>query len=282
MDVPKFDRRAVPAQVPRHLPNAGVVTYPPRATLGPRLQPAYQLVLVHTGSARVTVNGLPRDIPAGHVGLLLPGTTEFFAFAPDRQTRHSWIAAAPAYLDGELCRRLDRTTPCLPLSATMQTCVDLGREVADVDDPERRPVLAAVARAALALYVAEATHAASAQRAEHPAVARARELARRRAAEGIRVSDLAREVGLSMEHLVRLFRRQTGLTPGAVLREERLSHGMHLLQHTGLTVAEVARRSGFVSPHHFARSVRAATGMTPSELRSRSWVGQAWTDPGSD
>jgi len=30
-----------------------VVTYPPRATLGPRLQPAYQLVLVHTGSARV-------------------------------------------------------------------------------------------------------------------------------------------------------------------------------------------------------------------------------------
>jgi AraC-like DNA-binding protein len=281
MDVPKFDRRAVPAHAPRHLANAGVVTYPPRATLGPRLQPAYQLVLVHTGSARVTVNGLPREIPAGHVGLLLPGTTEIFAFAPDRQTRHSWIAAAPAYLDGELCRRLDRTTPCLPLSATLQTCVDLGRAVAAVDDPEQRPVLAAVARAALALYVAEATHAAAAQSTEHPAVARARELARRRAAEGISVSDLAREVGLSMEHLVRLFRRQTGLTPGALLREERLSHGMHLLQHTGLTVAEVARRSGFVSPHHFARSVRAATGMTPSELRSRSWVGQAWTDPGS-
>src|SRR5919201_669205 len=123
--------------------------------------------------------------------------------------------------------------------------------------------------------------AGSPQRAEHPAVTRARELARRRAAEGISVSDLACEVGLSLEHLVRLFRRQTGLTPGAVLREERLSHGMHLLQHTGLTVAEVARRSGFVSPHHFARSVRAATGMSPSELRAGSWVGQAWTDPGS-
>src|SRR5437588_11014437 len=47
MDVPKFDRWAGPAHVPRHLPNAGVVTYPPRATLGPRLQPDYQLVLVH-------------------------------------------------------------------------------------------------------------------------------------------------------------------------------------------------------------------------------------------
>ena len=281
MDVPNFDRWAVPAHVPPRLPNAGVVTYPPRATLGPRLQPDYQLVLVHTGSARVTVNGIPREIPAGHVGLLLPGTTELFAFAPDRQTRHSWIAAAPAYLDGELRRLLDGTTPCLPLSATMQTCVVLGREVAAVDDPERRPVLAAVARAALALYVAEATHAAIAQSREHPAVARAREIARLHAAEGIGVSDLAREVGLSMEHLVRLFRRHTGMTPGALLREERLSHGMHLLQHTGLTVAEVARRSGFVSPHHFARSVRAATGMTPSELRSRSWVGQTWTDPGS-
>jgi AraC family transcriptional regulator of arabinose operon len=269
------------AQVPRRLPNAGVVTYPPRATLGPRLQPEYQLVLVHTGSARVTVHGIPREIPAGHVGLLLPGTTEFFAFAPDRQTRHSWIAAAPAYLDGELCRLLNGTTPCLPLSATMQTCVGLGCEV--------RPSMILSGGRCSQRWPEQPWRStwprqrmpASAQRAEHPAVARAREIARRRAAEGISVSDLAREVGLSMEHLVRLFRRQTGLTPGAVLREERLSHGMHLLQHTGLTVAEAARRSGFVSPHHFARSVRAATGMTPSELRSRSWVGQAWTDPGS-
>src|SRR5918911_736890 len=149
MDVSKCDWRVLPAQGPRRRPNAGVVTYPPRATLGPRVQHDYQLVLVHTGSAHVTVNGLRREIPAGHVGLLLPGTTEFFAFAPDRQTRHSWIAAAPAYLDGELCRQLDGTTPCLPLSATLQTCVDLGREVAAIDDPERRPVLAAVARAAL-------------------------------------------------------------------------------------------------------------------------------------
>jgi hypothetical protein len=143
MDVPKFDRWAVPAHVPRHLPNAGVVTYPPRATLGPRQQPDYQIVLIHTGSARVTVNGSAREIPAGHVGLLLPGTTEFFAFAPDRQTRHSWIAAAPAYLDGDLCRLLDGTTPCLPLSSAMQMCVGLGREVAAIDDPELRPVLAA-------------------------------------------------------------------------------------------------------------------------------------------
>ena len=274
MDVPEFDRRAA-AQAPRCPPNVGVVTYPPRATLGPRVQPDYQLVLVHTGSARVTVDGIPREIPAGHVGLLRPGATEFFAFARDRQTRHSWIAAAPGYLDDELCQLLDGATPCLPLSATMQTCVGLGRDVAAIDGPERWPVLAAVAKAALALYVAEATHAAAAHSAEHPALARAREIARRRAAEGIGVSELAREVGLSMEHLVRLFRRQTGMTPGALLREERLSHGMHLLQHTGLSVAEVARRSGFASPHHFARSVRAATGMTPSELRARSWVRQA-------
>src|SRR5437763_17217635 len=92
MDVPKFDRWAVPAHVPPRLPNAGVVTYPPRATLGPRLQPDYQLVLVHTGSARVTVNGKPQEIPAGHVGLLLPGTTEYFASRPTG--RHA-IAVSP-------------------------------------------------------------------------------------------------------------------------------------------------------------------------------------------
>jgi AraC family transcriptional regulator of arabinose operon len=227
---------------------------------------------VHTGSAYVSVDGVTREIGAGQVGLLLPGAVEFFAFARTRETRHSWITLPPSYLDDDERRALGQVRDCLSLSPAMQACVEVGCEVAEVDDPARRPVLVAVARAALALYVAEATYAAVAQRAAHPAVTRACEVARRRAREGIGVQDLAREVGLSTEHLVRLFRRDTGLTPGAFLRAERLAHGMHLLEHTGLPVAEVAQQSGFASPHHFARCLRAAVGLTPTQLRTRHWA----------
>jgi AraC family transcriptional regulator of arabinose operon len=207
------------------------------------------------------------------VGLLLPGKTESFTFARDRPTRHSWIALAPQMIDGATRQALDSALCCLPLSAELTTCVDLAYQVDVVDTPSERPVLTALAGAALALYLAQAQHQHRAHVSKHAAVVgHAREIARRRATQGIGVDDLAREVGVSPEHLVRLFRRHAGVTPGALLREERLAHALHLLTHTGLTVADVARQSGFASPHHFARVVRAATGMTATQLRARSWA----------
>lgn len=281
--VPILDRAAALTCLPHRSPNGGIVLYPPGATLGPRVQMDYQLVIVHTGSAHVTIDGVPRDIPAGHVGLMRPGSVEFYAFARHRETRHSWVAVSPRQLESATRQALDATVPCLPLSAAMQTCVELARDTTIVDDPADQPVLRAMATAALTLYVAEAAHMATTRAAEHPAIARARLMARRRATEGIGVAELARDAGMSSEHLVRLFRRHAGITPGALLREERLSHAIHLLAHTGLPVAEVARRSGFASPHHFARCIRATMGMTPTELRAHRWAApaNASTAPGT-
>jgi len=268
--VPISDRD--PDAAPRALPNTGCVVYPPRATFGPRLQLDYQLVLVHVGVARVTVDGAERDILSGHVGLLRPGHEEVYAFRRDGETRHSWIAVPPRALDDAARAALDAAPDLLPLSTALEACVEIGRGTVAVDEPERRPVLAAVGRAALALYVAEGAHAPTARTRVHPAVARARLLARERAHEGIKVDELARDVGVSPEHLVRLFRRDLATTPGAILRAERLAHATRLLAQTGLSVAEVAHRSGFASPHHLARCLRAATGRTPTELRAQSWA----------
>jgi AraC-like DNA-binding protein len=270
--VPISDRDPDAAPPPRALPNTGFVVYPPRATFGPRLQRDYQLVLVHAGAARVTVDGAGRDIPSGHVGLLRPGHKEVYAFGCDGETRHSWIAVPPRALDDAARAALDAAPDLLPLSTALEAYVEVGRGTVAVDEPERRPVLTAVGRAALALYVAEGAHAPLAQTRVHPAVARARLLARARAHEGIGVDELARDVGVSPEHLVRLFRRDLATTPGAILRAERLAHATRLLAQTGLSVAEVAHRSGFASPHHLAHCLRAATGRTPTELRARSWA----------
>jgi len=270
--VPIFDHEPDAVLMLRSLPNTGFVVYPPRATFGPRLQPDYQLVLVHAGAAHVTIDGAGRDIPSGHVGLLRPGHEEAYSFRRDGETSHSWIAVPPRELDDVMHAALDAAPDLLPLSTALAACVEIGRGTGAVDDPERRPVLAAVGRAALALYVAEGAHALTAQTRVHPAVARARILARERAHEGIGVGALARDVGMSPEHLVRLFRRDLDTTPGAILRAERLAHATRLLAQTGLSVAEVAHRSGFASPHHLAHCLRAATGGTPTELRAQSWA----------
>lgn len=268
VDVRILDR----GDVPTPLPNGGTIVYPARAVFGPRVQQDYQLVLVHTGSVHVSVDGVVREIPPGHVGLLRPGGRESFVFARDRETHHGWIALPPHNLDEKARAALDAAPWCLPISEAMQACMDLACSTMSIDDPDGRPVLTAIARAALALYAAEATHVPGATPTEHPAVTHARALARKSACEGLNVQDLARSAHISPEHLVRLFRRDLGTTPGALLRAERRAHGMHLLTHTGLSVAEIAHQSGFASPHHFAQALRAAIGMSPTELRAHGWA----------
>jgi AraC family transcriptional regulator of arabinose operon len=232
--------------------------------------------LVHTGSARLPLEARGREIRAGQVGLLRPGTTEYLEYAEACTTHHSWIALPPSYLEEDERAALDRVSDCLSLSSAMLQCSDAACAVATLDAAaSHRPVLVALARAALALYVAEARQVAMMRASMHPAIAQARSIARHRACDGLEVQDLAREVGLSPEHLVRLFHREVGVTPGAFLRAERLSRAMYLLEHTGLSVAEIAYRCGFARSQHLARCLQQATGMTATQLRAHWWTAPA-------
>src|SRR4051812_40507357 len=112
--VPIPDRAVTGAGLPHRSPNAGSVLYPPGATLGPRVQMDYELVVVHSGAIHVSVDGAGREIPAGHVGLMLPGAVELYAFARDRETRHSWVALGPRRLDEQMCQALDKVIACIP------------------------------------------------------------------------------------------------------------------------------------------------------------------------
>jgi AraC family transcriptional regulator of arabinose operon len=210
--------------------------------------------------------------------MLMPGTTEFFVFGQGQETTcHSWIAMPPDLLERDLLTALAVSPRCLPLSSAMTACVNAGIAIARVDDPQQPTVLSAIARAALLLYVSEARRAREEGVHEHVAVTLARSIARQHAREGLTVNDLAKTVGVSPEHLVRLFRRDLGTTPGALLRAERLTHAVQLLTHTGLSVAEVAHQAGYADAHHFARSLRRVTGLTATELRRRNWTGQDTT-----
>jgi AraC-like DNA-binding protein len=273
--VSNIDVNALLRSADRPQPNAGSVTYSPRSRLGPRVQFDYQLVAVHAGWVRVTIDDVDRDIPAGHVGLLLPGAIEHFVFGPANQTtHHSWIALPKQDVDRDLEVALLQASPILPLSTAMIACIDAGREVARVEGFSHFAIFAAVARAALLLYIRESQYSSEpAGKRDHIVVAMAQAIIRRRATERFTVKELAVEVGVSPEHLVRLFRVHQGTTPGAVLRKERLARALQLLTRTGLSVTEVAHVAGYASSQHFARSLRQATGRSATELRRGSWSG---------
>lgn len=83
----------------------------------------------------------------------------------------------------------------------------------------------------------------------------------------LRLSELAREAGLSASHFVRSFRHSTGKTPYQYLLLRRVEKARLAMRDRRASLAEVALVSGFADQHHLARVFRRVTGLTPSSYR---------------
>ena len=78
---------------------------------------------------------------------------------------------------------------------------------------------------------------------------------------------LAGAAGLSVNHFIRAFRQQTGVTPHRFVVLRRLERGIALLKKPGMSVAEVADGMGFATPAHFVATFRRTMGVTPGAFR---------------
>jgi AraC-like DNA-binding protein len=248
--------------------SAGDVAYPPGGRLGPRWQRDFQLVLVHEGSARISVDGVARPpLRAGSVGLLLPGHREQFAFAGDSPTRHSWIQTSAG---GPPVERLAALPRALPASSALAELVREAVAVSRTPLSTAAPLLGALAAAALWRYAGEAE-----SRAQGPgdAVERARDFLHAHLGDpGVDLAQAARAAHVSPAHLVRQFRAELGVTPMAYLWQRRVAAGVDLLTNTGLPVGDIAARCGFKSVYHFSRRVKERTGAPPTVVRQERWV----------
>ena len=83
----------------------------------------------------------------------------------------------------------------------------------------------------------------------------------------IRVPDLARMIGLSESAFSRLFKKCTNSTVPQYINRFRIAHACRLLAETDMTVAEIIRTCGYLSPAHFQRQFRKIHRRSPQEYR---------------
>lgn len=101
------------------------------------------------------------------------------------------------------------------------------------------------------------------------------------------VGGLARRLGYSERHLVRIVAGELGAGPLAIARAQRAHTARVLIETTDMSITEVAFAAGFGSVRQFNDTVREVFAATPSELRSRgtgilrSAAGERGTDAGS-
>ena len=90
-----------------------------------------------------------------------------------------------------------------------------------------------------------------------------------RLGERPRTRDVARQAGVSVSHLRRLFHGVRGEGVNAALRHVRLRRAMELLAGTTNDMTKIAAASGFASPADFSRTFRAHVHASPTEWRER-------------
>ncbi len=96
--------------------------------------------------------------------------------------------------------------------------------------------------------------------------------------EHITIEDLADEFGVSASYLSRLFKKETGVSVSAYIREQKMEIAKNLLRFSDYSMADIANRLSFSSQSHFIQQFRETVGMTPKKYRDEHYRIQWDTD----
>lgn len=84
------------------------------------------------------------------------------------------------------------------------------------------------------------------------------------------VEEVAEQMEVSREHLVRAFHKEIGMPPGKYLNMRKLEYAKQLLLETDQSVAFIGQAAGFVSANYFIRVFRKTVGVTPRTYRRQA------------
>jgi AraC-like DNA-binding protein len=255
-----------------HTPNAvvGEVLYEPGGECGPRVQRDYELVILHSGQCRVSVDGAPRELRADAVYLFLPGRHEHFRFAGDRQTHHSFCSVRPAFMPKSLRRQLQKATAHINCSEIFRNLLAAIFKLSPSQEASARLLIDQLSLSLFAEYLSSARRVAS-ESDRDQAVNRFLRHIEEHFGEEDCLLQAHRAARISRNGLIIKFHDRMRTTPARYLWRMRVERGAAMLYETGHSIAEIANHCGFRNPFHFSRLVKGHFGVSPRALRQQAW-----------
>jgi AraC family transcriptional regulator, arabinose operon regulatory protein len=236
----------------------------------------YLLMLTLDGKGRVGWQGGEREVAAGDVVLLRPGTLHDYGVgrrAANWELLWAHFLPRPHWLEWLGWPEVAPGLGILSLGEEGEARERIEEALREMNRRARggQPRREAFALNALeaALLWCDAANPKSAQGRLDARVVRAMEYLRERLHEPVPMPELAQAVGLSSSRLTHLFREQVGQTPQRFVEAERIARAKQLLSLTSRTVAAIAEEVGFENPFYFTLRFKKYTGQSPREWRRR-------------
>ena len=91
--------------------------------------------------------------------------------------------------------------------------------------------------------------------------------------EDIKVADIAKTYHIDRSYLERSFKREAGASVRETITNFRIKKAQTLLRETSFSISEIAKASGFRDRLYFSKFFHQKFGMTPTEYRKQSKLG---------
>jgi AraC-like DNA-binding protein len=241
------------------------VVYPQR-DFPPHSHPEFVIGAVVGGAETLQIDRNMHLAPAGTTLLLHPDETHANASIGPDALRYRVMYVASETLAAWLSEPL---TFAAPVSRVPSLFDAVSTAHASLERPADRLTQEAAFAALLNALTRNADVSARKSRLQtHGGVERAREYIDECFASDFSLEDLAGQAGLTRFHLVRTFKRATGLTPVAYRNQRRVEAARRLL-HGGLPIAEIAFAVGFADQSHLTRQFQRLVGTSPARYRQQ-------------
>ena len=81
------------------------------------------------------------------------------------------------------------------------------------------------------------------------------------------VEEMAKECGMSINHMRNIFKQQTGITPKTFIEDLKIRRAAERLCNSQSSVSSIASEFSYRDPYHFSRVFKRVMGMSPSQYR---------------
>ncbi|MEY9871714.1 AraC family transcriptional regulator [Streptacidiphilus sp. MAP12-33] len=247
---------------PPVLAAVGIGVHGPAGQVDDFLLPELWQLHLYDYEAELMVAGTRHAIRPGRVSLVPPGTPVRYRYQGRSQHVFVHFRLATAGAPREIPVIQDAGPELGPLAAQLRDAL-----TAWPGNPARTTaaVWAALWR------VAELVPAhPGAPESVHPVAAAAMALIEERLAEPLAVPEIAKALGVSHNHLTRLFRAATGETVVGYIRSRRMERAGHFLRATTMSIPAIAASVGCPDLQAFNKACRRELGAAPRAIRAGS------------
>lgn len=227
----------------------------------------YLIILTVGGSGEAFLNGRRYRLTPGTVMIFPRCSTHSYGVPEGGRWEFYWMHANGAGLSAALERLLSERGSLIGISCAGALASLLEKLIVSELNYQEYELFAAGILSQLLLLLLSESFLTEHTRSHNGLISKIIDYIEKNCACPLSVEEIAARLYVSPEHLIRVFRAETGMTPWQYIRQLRMRRACAYLEESDMSVEEITAATGYRSSSSFIAQFRARYGLTPRAYR---------------